>query len=190
MMRTITPIFSIIIALFIFFFFTQPKFAEIKKIQNESAQYMTAAAKAEEINAELSNMLTEKRAYPVDALEKLDALVPDSINEIKVLSDLNELAKKHAMLFGNVTVSKPELQYDGTDIDGIANTQNVDYEDLATTDISFSLIGSYEQFKAFLSDFEQSLVMLEVLNISFSTGEGTLQQYEISARVFALPPIE
>ncbi len=189
MIRTITPLFSIIIALLIFFFFSQPKFAEIKQTQSEAAQYLTAASKAEEINAELSQKLTEKRAYPVEALERLDALVPESIDEIKILNDLNEMAKSHNMLFGNVTVTKPE-PFTGAEPVAVTSTQVVDYADLVTTDISFSLIGSYEQFKDFLSDLEQSIVMLEVLKITFTAGEGSLQQYEISARVFSLPPIE
>ncbi len=188
-MRTITPIFSIIIALLIFFFFAQPKFAEINATQNESLQYQNAAAKAQELNAELSAKLTEKRAYPVEALEKLDALVPESIDEIKILNDLNEIAKSHNMLFGNVSVSAAD-EFSNSEGVGEITAQTVNYADLITTDISFSLIGSYEQFKAFLNDIEQSLVMLEVLNISFSTGESALQQYEISARVFSLPPIE
>jgi hypothetical protein len=188
MIRTLTPIFSIIISLVIFFFFTQPKFAHIKTVQGEAAQFEGAAAKAAQLNAELTRMLDEKRKYPAEAMEKLDALVPENVDEVKVLNDLNELAKSHNMMFGNVSVTNSDL----VSADGSASGETLsgEYEGLTATNLSFSLIGGYDQFKAFLADVEQSLVMVEVQNIEFTTGEGALQQYSVGARVFALKPIE
>jgi Tfp pilus assembly protein PilO len=188
MIRTITPLFSIIAALLIFFFFSKPMFQEIEAVQAEAVQFEQAAARASELNAELSNKLNQKRSYPAEALERLDVLVPSSIDVVHILSDLNEMAKTNNMLFGNVTVA--EVDDEPGNIQEVQMPSEVTYDDLVTTDLSFSLIGTYEQFKAFLNAVESSLVMLEVITIEFKTGEGNLQQYDLTARVFALPPIE
>lgn len=188
MIRTITPIFSIIIAFVIFFFYTKPMFAEVKVLQGQTTEFNSAAKKAQELNAELSKKLTAKRSYNPQNLERLDALVPQSIDEVKILTDLSEIARSHNMLFGNISVSNSDGKSSSKGT--TEPTQTVKYSDIAGTEIDFSLIGTYDQFKTFLADIEKSLVMLEITNISFSAGEGTLQQYSVTAKVFALPPIQ
>jgi hypothetical protein len=188
MIRTITPIFSIVVALVIFFFFSKPMFAEIKLLQGETTQYQEAVTRATELNAELSSKLSQKRSYPAEALEKLEALVPSEIDEVRILNDLNEMARSHNMLFGNVTVSPSKEE--ATEEEGVTVSRTISYDTLTATDITFSLIGTYDQFKQFLGDMEKSLVMLEVLNIGFSPAEGMFSQYALSVRVFALPPVE
>jgi hypothetical protein len=190
MIRTITPIFSIIISIVIFFSFSKPMFVEIESLQNETTKFEEAAARASELNTELSSKLDMKRSYPAEALERLEVLVPDTINEIKILNDLNERAKAHNLLFGNVSLSKADPAMMREEEAPIEAARVITYDNLLTSDITFSLIGSYDQFKAFLTDLEQSLLMIEVTNLEFTAGEGILQQYEVTARVFALPPIE
>lgn len=189
MFRTITPVFSIIIALVIFFFFAKPMFGEIKVIQGETAQYEAAAGKAGELNAALSALVAKKRAYSTADVERLDALVPPSINEVTILADLSAIARSHNMLFGNIDVGHAEKSTTPSS-GSVEMTQKVAYTDFVTSDIEFALIGSYDQFKAFLADVEKSLVMLEVTNITFTASEGDLQQYAVKVKAFSLPPIQ
>ncbi len=191
MIRTITPIFSIIIALVVFFFYAKPMFAEIKLIQGEAEQYEEAAGKAVELNQTLASLINKKRSYSADDLERLDALVPTTLDEVKVLTDLSEIAKSHNMLFGNIKVANAEVADSTlvTEGDG-ASTQSLSYNDFTNTTIDFSLIGTYDQFKSFLADVEKSLVLLEVTNINFESGEGQLQQYTLAVQIYSLPSSE
>ncbi len=104
-----------------------------------------------------------------------------------ILTDLSELSKKHTMLFGNVSIEESEEK--GSNSTQNENTEVTGYDSFSHTDIEFSLIGTYDQFKAFLADIETSLVMLEVQSINFSTGEGLFQQYTVTVRLYALSPI-
>ena len=193
MIRTITPIFSIIIALLAFFFYTKPMFAGIQLLEGETKQYEEATENAIKLNSELKSKLDKKRSYSSSDIERLNALVPTEINEINVLADLNEITRKHNMLLGNISVENSDGDRAGGGGGAVlesTGSKNVSYEDIAHTEITFSLIGTYEQFKAFLADIEQSLVLMEVTNIGFASGESDLQQYEVSVQLFALPPIE
>ena len=190
MIRTITPIFSIIIALVIFFFYAKPEFAVIKATQGETEQYTEAAATAAALNSELNALVDKKRSFSAGDLERLDALVPADINEVRILADLNEIARTHNMLFGNIDVKNSDTENAASGQTGTIegdSGQRVVYTDFLTSDITFSLIGTYEQFKSFLADVEKSLVLLEMLNIGFTEGEGNLQQYTMTVRTFSLP---
>ncbi len=187
MIRTITPILSILIAILIFFFYTKPEFAEVKRIRNEADRYQSAIETAELRNKELEAKLAEKRGHPAVDIERLNILVPSKIDEVKILADLSELARKHNMLFGNVSVMNNEMKPKSSVSDG---AQSGDYKDLVATDLQFGLIGTYEQFKDFLADIESSLALHEVTNISFQATEGVLEQYGMTVRIYALPSHE
>jgi acetolactate synthase small subunit len=158
-------------------------FAEVKLLQNEVDKYVEVIETATERNDELKQKYTEMTDHEKPKVERLNTLVPSSIDEIKILTDLAEMAGRHNMLFGNVSVSNNEIEKkDDTDAFAVA------FKDLESTDLQFSLIGTYEQFKAFLGEVESSLVLLEVNGVAFTSGEGLFQQYELSVRVYALPP--
>ena len=185
MIRTVTPIFSIVIGILIFLFYTQGQFTDVKQVKDEASRYEQAVATAETRNKELNAKYDAMEAHGPSDIERLNTLVPREIDEVKILTDISELARSHNMLFGNVVASNNELEPQVTVDDG---SLPAEFKDLTFTELQFSLIGTYDQFKAFLADVESSLVLLEVYNIGFTTGEGIFQQYSVSVRVYALAP--
>jgi Tfp pilus assembly protein PilO len=186
MFRTITPILSVAIALFAYFFFTQPLFSEIAGIQAVVDEYSSAIERADEKNALLEDLIKRKNSFDEYKRDRLNALVPATVDEVRILVDLTELARTHNMLIGNIQVEKINDAADelpeGADI-----SDRLDMNSFLSSDISFGLIGTYEQFKAFIQDVERSLVLMELVSLSFESGEGSLQQYDVVVRAFALP---
>ncbi len=188
MIRTLTPFFSVIIGLMIFLFVTKPMFAEIKVIQVDTDKYEDAVHKATQLNEKLKSFITEMNGFSSLERERLSALVPTEVDEVKLLADLKELTQKRNMLLGNVNVSEESFSASADEASG--SSQNVTYNNLAATDISFSLIGTYAQFKDVLRDMEKSLVLMEIVGVSFTSGTGDLMQFEITIRLYALPDTE
>jgi Tfp pilus assembly protein PilO len=191
MMRTTTPFFSIIIALVIFFMYTKPLFVGIESIDAERGTYEQAIEKAEELSRQLTAKLTLKRSHDSADIERLDILVPAEIDEVKILADLNKLATDRNMLFGNVDVENDQAAGNSPNqSEEVEHSQKLAYGDIENTSITFSLIGTYEQFKSFVADLERSLVLMEITKIGFEAGEGDLQQFEVTISAFALPSFE
>jgi Tfp pilus assembly protein PilO len=167
-------------------------FGEVKALEQEADQYQEAVKYAVDFNQELTKKLETVNGYGPENLARLDAFVPKTIDEVKILADIAELARKHNLLFGNVSVGdEVDNAVSENDGDTIKDPrQAISYSDIERTTLSFSLIGSYDQFKAFLESIEQSLVAMEVTRIEFVAGEGLLQQFEVTVDLFALPPIE
>ncbi len=188
MIRTLTPIFSIIIALMVFLFVTKPIFGEIQTVQDDTEKYRTAVDQATKLNNKLTSFITQMNGFSGVEKDRLDALVPSEIDEVKLLADLKDLTQKYNMLLGNVHVS--EEQHTANTTDSAESSQNVSYADLVSTDVSFSLIGTYAQFKDVLREIEKSLVLMEVVSVSFRAGTGDLMQFETTIRLYALPDSE
>jgi hypothetical protein len=186
MFRTLTPIFSIVIAVAVFFFFAQPMFSEIKVVQDETNEYRIAVEKASEFNQLLQSLISKRNAFSARERERLEALVPDNIDEVKLLVDLEGIAKSHGMLLGNIMVSELTPATATADDEGSRIDSR---ESFSSVDISFDVIGNYEQLRSVLTDIERSLVLMEIVNITFESSSFDLQQYSITVRAYGFPPV-
>lgn len=188
MFRTITPILSIAIALFAYFFYIQPLFTDINSVKQEIAQYDEAVKNANEKNQLLNNLIAKKNSYSEFERNRLDSLIPREVDEVRLLVDLTEIARSHNMLIGNISVSN-NVDASGFSSNTANSNDSVDHNSFINSDITFGLIGTYEQFKGFLQDIERSLVLMEIINIAFTSGDGSLQQFDMTVRIFALPQV-
>lgn len=187
MFKTLTPILSIVIAVALFFFFTKPMFAEIGAIQDETDEYRQAVEKATLFNETLQDLVNRRNALTAHQMERLEALVPDSIDQVKALVDIEAIIRSHGMLFGNIDVEDTVVADDVAPVERVG-VRNISEDDFVTSHITFEFIGTYEQFRAALADIEKSLVMLEIIEISFEATGVELQQYSVTARLHALAP--
>ena len=187
MMRTLTPVFSIVIALVAFFFYTQPKYDGTTSIESDITEYNKAVDTAQKLNTLIQNLLNEKNTHSQAELVKLDKIVPQEVDEVRLIVDLKNMAKHYNMLFGNIEVSSEPV--DTSKLTSATVSDAIGADSFVTSDISFSLIGTYDQFKSMLYDIERSMTILDVTNLSIAASEGTLQQFNITVRAYSLPRI-
>lgn len=186
MLRIISPILSIILAVAIFFFFAKPIFADIEEIQEETNEYREAVEKATEFNDFLQTLITTRNSFSSYELERLETLIPDDIDEVRALVDLKALAEQNGMLFGNIDVQGTREQQKATSFVPDEASNEVTSADFKTADISFSVIGSYEQMLAFLQNIERSLILMDVVELNFKGTESSLSLYNFTVRLYAL----
>ena len=194
MIRTLIPIFAILVAIALFLTYIQPTFGEIGEVQEEAFQYKDAIDKAEQLRLLVQELTAERNNIPLADLERLEGLLPDSIDEISLLIDLDALATVHSMSLGSI-----QIQSEGDGDGGVGDihdrfNETVSDENVSldtpyrSLDISFTISGTYEEFRAFLADLERSLVLNEVINLQFgdSEEESDTQVYGMTIRFYAL----
>ena len=182
-LRTLTPFLSLVIAIILFIFVIQPQYIEIVSLNSEVNEYVSATEKYQQFTAKLEEKLATKGSRSALENERLDTLVLEEIDATQLLVDLEVLAKQRNLLFGNVEISAGDI-----DVKKISNDADASGGELTTVDLSFEIVGTYEQFKNFLSDVERSLTLFEVVKMELVSAEESLfQQFAITVRVYALP---
>ncbi len=182
-MKTITPILSIVIAVLLVLFYVQPKYVEVRAIQKEITEYSTAVTKYSEFKAKLETKLQEITARSEEENNRLERLSPVNLDDVQLLVDIEHIAQSQNMLFGNVDIESSE-----NELKSVAESDGEVPQELTTVDISFEVIGTYQQFKNLLRALEQSLTLLEVTNIEFKVAEESpFQQYAITVRAYGIP---
>jgi len=179
MYRLITFAASIIMATALFSLFTKPTFEHVRTSQAEAAGYRQALADAERLNARISQLVTEKNNLPQEQMEKLDVLIPEKIDEVATVMTLDKLAAKHFMIFSDIAIAKADLTDESDSNNGAGAelpTRSVE-DKIDATAVKFSVSGTYEDFRGFVSDIEATLSLMDVADLSL-TGEDSEKSNE------------
>lgn len=188
MMRSLTPILSLIVSVVLFVFFVQPRYVEVQHIRAEIDKHIKAVATYNEFKNKLASKLDIKTSRTAAQNEQLDKLVPEKVDDTKLLVDLETLSQSHNLLFGNIDVSKSDIGLkQSSNNSGNTGAVNLESNNLSTVDISFDVIGTYDQFKQFILDLERSNTLFEVVELSFDSSDTPYQQFSLTVRVYTLP---
>lgn len=191
MFKSLTPTLSILAALILFFLFTKPQYAEIQMTLNEIGQYEAAIEDYKNYNATLETRLAEKNAVQTADRVRLDTLVPQVIDVPRTLIEIEDIARKNQMLFGNLTIVDSTTSGGSSETliqnpDGTYGSSETPSREYIRKRISFEVIGTYGQFKSFLRMIESNLTLMEVVEMSLGTGTDTFQQYAVTVEIYAL----
>lgn len=206
MFKALTPVIGIIVAVGLFFTYIQPTFKDIKSIQDETAAYAQAVEKASELQKRIDELTQQQTSISLANLEQLDALLPDRVDEVAVLLDLDTLATLHHLTLGDIEVGnqeknetgKQDTQKESVTVGPTADPLNgavlgvpldeTIHSQYATLGISFSVSGTYNDFRLFLQDIEHSLVLMEVTKITFARSEGEATAFMVTVQLYSLNP--
>ena len=149
MVKVLVPIISIIVAFALYFFFIQDTLERVAELKIESAQFDETLKSAQELENTIERLTRESENIQTSDLDKLEILLPDHIDSVRFIYDLNTIADIHNKTLGEVSVE--ELKGDR----------------FTSTIVTFSINGTYSELLAFLSDLELSLRIIDVQSISF-----------------------
>jgi hypothetical protein len=183
--HVLRPVLSILIAVMIFMFFTKPTFSDVSTVKTEMKEYTFAIDKFNVFVNKLEEKLSVKTNRSASDNERLDRLVPTDIDDTKILVDIESLAEKNMMLFGNTSIKNNNASLSRQTPEQSKNVPAS--QELSSIDIGFGVIGTYEQFYTFMLDLESNLTLFEVIALTYTASEFPYQEFNITVRVYALP---
>lgn len=185
MFKTLTPALSIILAIIIFVFFTKPQYAEVQRMSAEVNEYEQTIEDYDALKSLLDSLVSEKNSVPIADRERLDRMIPTEVATTQTLVDLESLAREAGLLFGNVVTSERTNKPADIARAGEASGMPRTYQ-MLTDDVSFELIGTYDQLKAFLVAVESNLAFMDVTELSLVASTQNFQQYAVTVRTYAI----
>lgn len=185
-MRFITAIFLIIGAGAVFFFYTKPAYDGLDALRAQVAQYDQALEKSKELLQVQSNLLAQYNNFTEEDKDRLQKLLPDTVDNIQLILDISSLAVRHGLTLENVDVDKVST----TNSNSGSGTIGGDERPYDSISLKFSTRSSYANFQAFLKDLEASLRIVDLTTLSISKGDTTsgsqIYQYDITLKTYWL----
>lgn len=200
-MKLILPIIIILIAGGIFFWLSDPILNAPLTVDattgNLKGGVFPLLSERRDLNTALenSNKLREASQELVDRYNELadsdkagiDRLLPDRVDNVQLVIDINSIADKYGMTIKNVKIRTDEEVTTARTTTRAATTRrstNSTAEKRAY--ISFTVTGNYNQLRNFLTDLARSLRLVDVTELSFTAGDQDLYQFNVELRTYWL----
>ncbi|MFA7252767.1 MAG: type 4a pilus biogenesis protein PilO [Candidatus Paceibacterota bacterium] len=186
-MNFITPIILIIISIAAFFGYVDPTYRgvdpsgvkrSIQDLRLEDGEYQKALNDTQEIRAKRDSLQATSNNFDPDALLKLESLLPDNIDNIKLVMDMNHIADIHNLVLKNIKLD--------TAAKADPNKLGADNKPYGTVGLSFSVTASYDNFQNFLTDLEKSLRLVDVVDLSVSGNDTGFYEFSVGLRTYWL----
>lgn len=161
----------------LFFVYADPTYSDIKTLSTEKADYKRALDNSKALQAERDKFLDQYNAIDAADRARLNKALPDNIDNVRLIIDIDETAKKYGMRIRNFRAeAASESQVIGVD-SGLYGTLT----------LSFTTTASYNTFLAFAKSLEQSLRVIDISAISFASSDtNSLYDYNVTIKTYWL----
>lgn len=183
-MKTFLPFLFLIIAGGIFFGFINPTYVEVGALRAEEATYDGALSRSRELQSVRDQLLARYNTFSEDNLTRLQRLVPDTIDNVRLILDLDGIASRYGMHVRNVSLNSGASAASRA-AGGQLGPGDARYDYVT---LSFTVSGTYDTFRAFLSDLESSLRLVDVSSISFAATQTGVYEYSLGLKTYWLKP--
>lgn len=141
----------------------------VQSLKELNDQYNETLKQAEDIFTQAETLRSQYSRISNDQKEKMSVMVPDSIDKVRLLSEVNSIINQSGMYAS-------ELAY----------TEGPQTAGRGSAGISFAVRATYPQFKALMDNFEKSMRLFSIQNVTFSVPdtEGDLIPYQVKLETY------
>ncbi len=186
-MSRFLPIIGFLIAIGLFFGYIDPTYKNsITALKAEIKNYDNALEAAERFKTKESELLAARGAINPEQLKRLEAFLPDGVDNVQLILNLDALAARSGMRLANYNTSAPSTPAgnEGTQPNGtliLRTEQSVDSIELTMTGT-----GTYAAFRTFLAGIEGSLRPLDLVALDVKSAKTGVYTYNMTLRLYWL----
>jgi len=186
MMQKLLPIVLVIAAIGLFFVYTSPTYTgPVAEARLEVQSLDSALDAARAFTDREAELVAERDALDPQGLTKLMALLPDNVNNIQLILDLDALAARSGVRLSNFNVG--EQTTDGSAVAGEGEGLAVDTTSpYGFIDITVTAEGTYNAFRTFLEASEKSLRLLDLVSLNVKSSATGVYTYDMTFRIYWL----
>ncbi len=182
-MRFFIPSILAAAAIGLFVLWTNPQYQASKGLAVQVNAYDDALTKSQELKGVRDKLLSKRNTFAASDVQKLQEVLPDNVDNIRFLIDINNIAARHNLSLTNVQLGTLTNAKNSQAAVAVAATQGP----VGSVDIGFSVSASYDDMLSFLQDVEHSLRLTDVEKLTFTAPTtGTASNYAFTVRTYWL----
>lgn len=177
MIKYILSVILVGVGVAIFFTFTDPTYKKISELKDKTASYDDALDNSIMLEKERDKLTAKYNAIDPENLIKIKKFLPDSIDNIRLILEIEKIALPYGMVLKDVKYNPTEKDSaptsSGTEIvqgGQVAPSAPTDY---GSWDLEFSTSGTYNNFINFTKDLESNLRMVDISSVQFLSSSDT-----------------
>jgi Tfp pilus assembly protein PilO len=196
MNRNITAVILIVLAAGIYFTVTRGMIADAQAVKSVNDQYSSAIANAEQLISVRDQVQKDSNDISADDQARLDKMIPDTVDNIRLIIDLNSVAERHGFSLTDIKAAADSTGADSSSraspsaapaaLGSASGAASIAAPTLDTVDVSFSVTAPYDQFISFLQDLEASLRIMDVTSLSVTASDSGAYTFSVQLKTYWL----
>ena len=174
------PIIAFLAAIGIFFVYVSPTWsgsiATTKAAIKSDNQALDAVKK---YIAQENELATKRSQIDPQDLARLSVFLPDSVDNVRLILDLNALAAHTGLSLSSINVAKNAMSGSTAEVDSGGSP-------VGAVDLSLSAVGTYTAFQRFLTGVEKSERLLDVKDLTMTGSDTGVYTYQMNLRLYWL----
>ncbi len=154
--KVVLPFILFTISIGLFFSYIRPAVDVLKALNVQEERVTQVLKDSKDFEKKRDALLAERISKDEDS--RLKSILPDTIDVVRFIIHLDDLAKQNGILIRSFTFPRMDLRSSG---DASADDMQV-MNALFTLDVETT----YDQFKSFLMDIEKSAALMDVVSLN------------------------
>ncbi len=188
MMSRVLPIVFVLAAIGIFFGYIHPTVTgQIATTQGEISEYDRALDAAKRFDEKQSQLASELKALPPDGVKRLEQFLPNNVNNVQLILDLDALASKSGLKITAFSDAESATKTPSSSVSpesSFGTPENSQPYD--SLDLTITATGSYAQLRVFLDGIEASLQPLDLVGLRISDSPTGIYTFVMTFRLYWL----
>lgn len=188
-MKTFFSLLLIAASIGVFVAFVKPKYDALQTVRNSVSSANTNLQTADKLAESREALISTYNSISKADLDNLQTLLPDTVNNIRLIIQINSLATKNGLsLLRNV-----EYQSEQDAPAAAQDAAESSARPYGEFTIAFQTSGQYQNFLSFISDLEKNLRLVDITKVEFTTNDSPTAQtaasnitYKISLKTYWL----
>lgn len=184
MINRTLPALLIIISIGIFVLYVNPTYKNsILPLKEEIKRSDSALAAASDFKRKEAQLATERAAISEESVTKINSFLPDGVDNVQLIVDLNALAARSGVRLSNFNI-KENRQAGADSPESLLADQGRRGTD--SLDLSVTVNGTYGAFRTFLYGVEHSLRLMDVTQIIVTSSATGVYSFDVTFRIYWL----
>ncbi len=198
--KFIIPVLLIALSFGSYFLYTKPIYSEAKTTKVDVDKLKDAKTKLEAAITKKDKLATTFNSLDPADIDRLEKLMPDNLDNIKLIIDVDRTAKQYGMILNAV---KFDVDQQKTSIvTGSATSQTgtpvkdnkaalESKKDYNTFSLTMTMTGTFANFTKLVNDMEKNLRIIDITSINFDAQDTKdVYKFEVKAKIYWLKGID
>lgn len=183
----ILPTLALMVAAGIFFAYVNPTWSvSISATKAAIASDDQALAASDEYIKNQNALESARSAIDQSNLDRLSVFLPDSVDNVGLILDLNALAARSGLSLSNIDVTTNAASTESTNSGSVGALPTAITNPVGSVDLSLSAVGTYTALKTFLVGVEKSERLLDVRDLVVKGSDTGVYTYQMKVRIYWL----
>lgn len=179
----VLPLLAVLIAIVIFFVYINPMWSgRIADTKAAIASAEDALVAASQFTAQQNQLATERDMIDPADLARLEVFLPDSVDNVGLILDLNALAAQSGLALSNIDVTKGAAD----SAFSAESLPDAGGDPVGSVDLSLSAVGTYAALQNFLKGVERSQRLLDARDLTVRGSDTGVYTYQMALRLYWL----